>query len=72
MGLYLGILTDNDCYILRVVMIMKRNILWNLIANIIPIVLMNIVGHATFYIDSKHFEAQITLLISTMLVLTTQ
>ena len=53
-------------------MIMKRNVLWNLVANIGPIVLMNIIGHATFYIGYNHFEAQITLLISTMLVLTTQ
>ena len=51
---------------------MQRNTLWTLAANIAPIILMNIIGHATFFMKAGNFDTAITLLISTMLVLTTQ
>ena len=56
----------------RVFIRMKRNILWTLVANIAPIILMNIIGHASFFMKKGNFDTSITLVISTMLVLTTQ
>jgi hypothetical protein len=51
---------------------MKRNVIWNLVANISPIILMNIIGHATFFMKAENIDTAITVLISAMLVLTTQ
>ena len=54
----------------RIMMLIKRNVIWTIVANITPITLMNIIGHATFFIKPENIDIAITVLISTMLVLT--
>ena len=51
---------------------MKRNMAWPMIANLTPMLLMTLVGHLTFYIKPESFDTAVQVLITTMLVQTTQ
>ena len=51
--------------------IMQRQLLANIINVFIPTILMTLIGHCTNYFEKEHFDAVVTLNLTTMLVLTT-
>ena len=63
---------ENDTKGFRIAFVMRRYFLWPMLANILPMLLMTIIGHLTFYIKPDSFDTAIQVLITTMLVLTTQ
>ena len=51
--------------------IMQRQLLANIINVFLPTILMTLIGHCTNYFEKEHFDAVVTLNLTTMLVLTT-
>ena len=54
-----------------VTVVMQRQLLANIINVFIPTVLMTLIGHCTNYFEERHFDAVVTLNLTTMLLLTT-
>ena len=58
--------------IITVEFVMQRNLLWPLLVDLLPMLLMALIGHLTFHIKPESFDTAVQVLIATMLVLTTQ